>query len=129
MNCISDTLRTRQVGSSTDYTQIVNDGRFLNKKVKYPTSNPAVLDRFAATNMMLKNAVGRRSLFIHPKCKNLRADLLARTDKEGTREPDDKPGTDLGHITDALGYPIHMLCRLRRARPNAKINITGVATV
>lgn len=100
--------------SSSDYIQILNDPRFFHKHtqmkqtVTYPASNPAIADRYAAVNAMLKNAMGERRIFINPKCTNLRTDLAQRTYKEGTREADD---SDLmsGHISDALGYPVYHL--------------------
>lgn len=125
--------RARKTSATeTDYMQIYNDMRFINKNVWYPDANPAVQDRFASTNALLKNANGMRRLFIHPKCTNLRADLQARTYKVGTREPDDKPGTDLGHITDALGYSIHYLCPMHYTTPSSKIavvNFSGQSSV
>lgn len=93
----------------TDYLQIINDTRFTNKVVKYPKSNPAVSDRFAATNAMLCNKLGVRRLWINPKCQKLRDDLQQRTYKEGTREVANESGTLIGHITDALGYAVHKL--------------------
>lgn len=89
----------------TDVAMIKNDERFLNKKVKYYKSNPPVLDRFAATNALLKNAQGVSRLFIDPSCTHLIADLEDRAFKEGTRTPDE--GGDIGHITDALGYIVY----------------------
>ena len=97
--------------SVTDYLQIINDSRFIEKRVSYPKANPAVADRFAATNALLCNALGDRRCHINPRCKNLRDDLMQRTYKEGTRDVADEG--DIGHITDALGYPIHKLFPIR----------------
>ena len=103
------TAKSRNTRASlSDYAQIRNDKRFIRAHVYYPDSNPAVVERFAATNRQLCNAAGQRKLFVHPKCKNLIHDLLSRAYQEGTRMPDDEG--DVGHITDALGYPIHYLC-------------------
>jgi hypothetical protein len=105
--------RNRHTSTSvTDFVQIENDGRFLRKVVTYPDANPAILDRYAAVNALFCNANKRRRLFIHPKCKNLRSDLLSCTYKEGTREMD-TTDKKRGHITDALGYPIHSLIPLQ----------------
>ena len=108
----------------TDYIQIKNDKRFDEPKAKvifYPTKNPPVADRFAATNAMLLNGLGVRRLFINPKCKYLRNDLMTRSYKEGTREVDES-NKDSGHITDALGYPIHRLFPLRASTPMGQIS-------
>lgn len=102
----------------TDFLIIMNDHRFTNKingmpqQMRYPRANPSVAGRFAATNAMLCNAQGRTRLLIHPKCKKLREDLEQRTYKEGTRvlPADEKM---VGHITDALGYPIDKLFPIR----------------
>ena len=107
----------------TDFAQIKNDGRFIDSVVHYPKANPAVQDRFAATNALCKNAVGHRRLFINPKCENLRNDLLSRTYKEGSREPDDEG--DLGHITDALGYPIYAIAPIVVETEGGNVTITG----
>jgi hypothetical protein len=91
----------------------------------YPKSNPSVLSRFASTNAAFKNANGILSCFIHPKCQKLRSDLQARTYKPGTRIPADETGTDIGHITDALGYAIHKLRPMSQAFQPAPIAATG----
>lgn len=104
--------------ATTDYIHILNDARFMNlnrgemQKVWYPAANPRIHDRYSAVNAMLRNAKGTVRLFIHPKCEKLREDLESRTYKEGTREADDT-NLDSGHITDALGYPIHRLFAVR----------------
>jgi hypothetical protein len=93
------------------------DIRFKRAAVYYPKANPAVVDRFAATNALCCNANKKRRLKIHVRCENLRRDLLARTYIEGTREPDDHG--DVGHMTDALGYLVHRLFPLRTATDNS----------
>lgn len=90
--------------AQSDYLQIRNDNRFHNRKIYYNKSNPALADRFAAMNALMRNAHGEHRLFIHPTCKHLIEDIKSRAYKEGTREPDDY--ADVGHMTDALGYPI-----------------------
>jgi len=103
------TAKSRNTRASlSDYAQIKNDRRFQRAHVYYPDSNPAVVERFAATNRQLCDAAGKRRLFVHPRCKHLIHDLLSRAYEEGTRVPDDEG--DVGHITDALGYPIHYMC-------------------
>jgi hypothetical protein len=93
--------------ATSDYLQIRNDTRFHNARVYYPKSNPRLKNRFAACNALFCNAAGQRRCLIHPRCKNLIRDLTDRSYKEGTTEPDDY--NDLGHMSDALGYPIHRL--------------------
>lgn len=99
------TARARKTSASmSDYYQIVNDTRFKNAQVWFPRSNPAVADRFSATNALLCNAAGQRRLIINPRCRHTIADLNGRAYKPGTREPNDLG--DIGHITDALGYVV-----------------------
>jgi hypothetical protein len=107
----ASSVKRQTSASSTDYLQILNDTRFKNKNVTMNKANPSVQDRFAATNALLCNKAGDRRCFIHPRCKNLRSDLQQRTYKVGTRDVDDKG--DIGHITDALGYPIYRLFPIR----------------
>lgn len=111
--------------ASTDYAQIANDLRFVNSELRFPRSNPAILDRFASTNAAMRNANGVRRVFIHPKCEKLRSDLLSRIYKPGTRELPNESGTDIGHITDALGYAIHKLSPLGMILPSQPVNLVG----
>lgn len=91
--------------STSDYIQIRDDSRFTRKKILYPSKNPRLKDRFASTNAMLKNAAGKRRVFIDPKCKNLINDLKQRSYREGTCDPDD--GAGIGHMVDAFDYVIY----------------------
>jgi hypothetical protein len=91
--------------AQSDYAHIVNDKRFKGAGIWYNKSNPSVIDRFASTNARLKSADGTRHVHINPKCENLIRDLMVRSYKQGSRDPDDSG--DVGHITDALGYLVH----------------------
>lgn len=105
--------RARRTSATfSDYAIIRNDTRFVNSKVLYPKSNPRVDDRIAAVNAMLKNAKGDRHLFIHPRCVHLIRDLGYLSYDPGSREINERD-PDAKHITDALGYPIHMLRPVR----------------
>ncbi len=90
--------------SESDYLHILNDARFqqAGRDVYYPKANPPVADRFASCNAMFRNARGQRRMYVAPTCERLIEDLEART-------PTTKPGSMVGHITDAMGYPVHML--------------------
>lgn len=103
----SDARKTS--ASESDYQQIYNDLRFkqLGRTIHYPKGNPPVADRFAACNAMFLTAEGRRRMFIDSRCKYLIVDLEARYYKVGTTEPADKG--DLGHMTDAMGYPVYRM--------------------
>jgi hypothetical protein len=115
------TSRARNTrATASDYAHVVNDRRFdkhRQKRVLIPKSNPLVVDRFAACNARFKNAAGERKLFVHPRCQHLIDDLNTRAYKEGSRSPDDYD--DVGHITDALGYPVHFLYPVAVSAPAA----------
>jgi hypothetical protein len=99
--------------SQSDYAQIKNDRRFYGAKVFYPDSNPARANRFAACNAMFLNADNERACKIHPRCKQLIADLTTRAYAPGTTEPDDHG--DIGHMTDGFGYLVYRLFPIRVA--------------
>jgi hypothetical protein len=103
----------KTAASASDYSQILNDRRFRDRGavVRYPRSNPSVVNRFAACNALFLNAAGERRCYVDPRCTRLLDDLKVRAFKEGVREPDDYG--DVGHVTDALGYVIHMLFPIR----------------
>lgn len=97
--------------TSSDYTQIKSDERFVNKRMMYTTSNPAVADRNASVNALLCNAAKERRLIVHPRCKALIHDLGHLSYKPNTREIALGPG--MGHMSDALGYIVHRLYPIR----------------
>lgn len=121
------TSKARKTSSTqSDYAYIVNDNRFVRKKVVYPSSNPSVHDRFAAVNAAFCNALGERRVFVSPRCKNLIWDLTSRSYVAGSREVDNSH-PDSGHITDALGYVIHRAWPVRPTADAASRVLVGVA--
>lgn len=114
--------RARKTSATrSDYLIIKGDERFKGAKLFYSASNPPVADRFAATNRLFCSASGERNLRIHPRCSNLIKDIKYRTYKEYSTEPDDHG--ELGHFTDALGYPVYKLHPLRVV-PHSKPKIS-----
>lgn len=98
--------------SFSDYQHIMNDTRFTRagRTLHFPDSNPAVADRISACNAMFCNANGERRMFIDPVgCPKLVEDIGNRAYKEGTNELADPKGGLIGHMTDAMGYPVMML--------------------
>jgi hypothetical protein len=105
--------RARKTSAArSDYAMIKSDSRFKDSKVFYPKANPPVADRVAAVNRMLRSASGERKLLISPKCVHTIRDLGYLAYIEGSREID-KRDPDSGHISDALGYPIHKIFPVR----------------
>ncbi len=108
------TSRARKTSAlQSDYDHIMNDVRFkkLGRTVHYRRDNPLRLDRFAACNALICNAADVRRMFVDPRCVNLIDDLQSRYYEPGSREVKDKG--DLGHITDAMGYAVHLLFPIR----------------
>lgn len=99
--------------SASDYAQIANDARFISmgRHLRYPDSNPIVIDRIAAMQAMIKSNIGDIRLLISPKAKHLIEDIKRTRYIEGTRVID-KKGYD-PHGVDALGYIISQVWPIR----------------
>lgn len=97
----------------SDYLIIKNDARFGNKKVFFPKKNPHLRDRFSSVNAAFRTADGNVKLYISDRCKRLINDINSVSYKEGTSEVEDYSGTDIGHLSDALGYPVHTLMPIK----------------
>ncbi|MCC6591593.1 MAG: terminase [Bryobacterales bacterium] len=81
------------------------------------SSNPAIRDRVNALNARLHNHAGERNLLIHPRCKELVADLeqvLWKSDPHGnTLAQLDQRNPRRTHVSDALGYLVEKEFGLR----------------
>jgi len=104
--------RARKTSAAkTDYLQIKTSTLFQSVKVFFPRRNPALVDRWTTTNTRLCDANGKRSIYIHPRCKRLIKDLKEIAYKEntedGNREREDYRGTELGHMCDSFDYIIY----------------------
>ena len=93
--------RSSAVGGITDHIIWKNHGFEL----RVGSVNPAVKDRIAAVNSVLKKDNMR--LTISPKCKKLIDGLRKHVYKEGTRQPEKNGANDFSHFNDALGYLIN----------------------
>ena len=106
------TARARKTSAKeTDYIIIHNDPRFttLGRSVHYLEGNPACIERWAACNAMFCSASRVMRMFVDDaRCPHLVEDLENRSYKPGTREADDHH-KDMGHISDAIGYPVHLM--------------------
>jgi hypothetical protein len=111
--------QTSSAGAESDW-QTIRDffarrsGAF-QVSFKYKPANPAVRDRVAAVNGMLRNALGQSKLFIDPRCKHLVKDLEQVSWKPGTALLDQDSDKQLTHISDALGYLCEMEFGIRQA--------------
>lgn len=102
--------RARKTSANdSDYILIARDERFKNSpggaEVAFPSANPAVEDRYASCNALFLNAAGEARMYVAPNCKHLIDDLKIRT----RPQPGRKLPKNVGHITDAMGYPVHAL--------------------
>jgi len=114
----SGAQRRTSAGGITDHIILSNAGFQL----KVGSINPAVKDRIAAVNSVLKQDNIR--LTIEPKCVKVINGLGKHVYKEGTRQPEKDSGLD--HFNDALGYMVNHLFPIdarpltNHARPTAQ---------
>lgn len=100
--------KNRSSKGFSDFSQIKEvlgpEGTDQLEDMQYPKANPRLRDRFNAVNAMLCNSKDERRLFIHPRCKEVRADL------ERTTHPYEdfkRKNAKRTHASDALGYLVH----------------------
>ena len=98
--------RSSAQGGITDHIILKNAGFEL----RVGSINPAVKDRIAAVNSLLKTDNNQTRLTIDPKCSKVIECLRKQVYKEGTRQPE-KSGLD--HMADALGYLCNGLYPIR----------------
>lgn len=102
--------RARKTNATkSDYLIIKNDARFGHKRVFFPQKNPHIRDRFASVNAAFKNAAGDIRLYVSINCKRLINDFSIVSYSEYSSDIEDYRGTDIGHMSDAIGYVIHRL--------------------
>ena len=94
----SGAQRRSSAGGITDHIILKNAGFDL----RVGSVNPAVKDRIAAVNSVLKEDNTR--LTIDAKCKKVIDGLRKHTYKEGTRQPEKG---EYDHFNDALGYLVN----------------------
>ena len=93
--------RSRKTSSVTD-TDFTILRKFKLNIFERPGGNLPVLEGVRNVNMMLKNAAGQTSLYVHPRCKILRRGLKTLRYKEGTSIVDEKNYAE--HATACLRY-------------------------
>src|SRR5512146_511291 len=97
------TGRARSVTSSRTNYEIIKEV-LRNVDLRIKGSNPPVQDRYNAVNMRLCSIDGKRRLLVNPKCNSVIKDFNQVIYKEGTGKEEQKPGSDLTHISSAIGY-------------------------
>lgn len=116
----------RTSSTTTDRAILANDQRF-NATMKFDDSNPAVKNRLASVNALLKNKLGERRLKIHPRCEHLINDLIGRALNEWGEPSPAVPGEahDSGHATDALGYMVYKYYPIKMRVHGQKLVVIG----
>jgi hypothetical protein len=110
--------QTAGAGSESDWQAVrefFSRHREYTANFKYKAANPAVRDRVAAVNAMLRNSLDQARLFIDPRCKELIRDLERVVWKEGSPLLDKDSDGMRTHMSDALGYLIERDFGLRPA--------------
>lgn len=84
-----------------------------------PGANPAIIDRVAHTNAVLKNVKGESRTLIDSSCVDLIRDLSSQ-ELDG-RLP--SPKNNLGHKADAFGYRAHWRVVAENRKPQATVDL------
>lgn len=100
--------RKTSAGGTTDLAILKNAGFHLRVR----NAHPLIRDRINAMNTKLKNANGKRTLFIANNCKTMLKSIERQIYKEGTVIPDKDNNYD--HMNDSLGYLVEYLYPVRR---------------
>jgi hypothetical protein len=100
--------KTSAPAGQTDFAIL----RSFGMTVLAPKAAPPVVDRINDVNALCKSADGTRRLFVNAsRCPHLVSALEGLPYKKDTSQPNEKStgrdGTELIHITDALGYLVH----------------------
>jgi hypothetical protein len=95
--------RKTSAGGRTDLTILQNAGFSVKCKLKHSP----VRDRINAVNSRLKNANGKRHIFVNPSCKTILNGLQRQIYKENTNIPDKEEGFD--HMNDSIGYLVEIV--------------------
>lgn len=110
----------KKTTGKTDYKIIAEElrhsGRF-NTIIKAIHNNPGQRDRVTTVNHVLCDVQGNRHLFLDPQCLEIRRDLVAmkwhRTANGAATNDLDDSDSRRGHISDALGYLVWALMKLK----------------
>ncbi len=100
--------KTSAPAGQTDFAILRNAGM----SVVAPKAAPPVVDRINNVNALAKSADGTRRLFVNAsRCPRIVEALESLPYKKDTSQPNESAkasdGTQLIHITDALGYMVH----------------------
>lgn len=100
--------KTSAPAGQTDFAILKQFGM----NVVAPKAAPPVVDRINEVNALCKSTSGKRKLYVNPsKCPRIVESLESLPYKKDTSQPNEsaraQDGTQLIHITDALGYLVH----------------------
>jgi hypothetical protein len=97
----------REKGSGQTQFQLLQQAGIQHINTTF--TNPHRQERYAVVNAGLTNALGQHLIKIHPSCKELIYELRDLSYKKGLSNDIDTQGGKVGHITDALGYPVYYI--------------------
>jgi len=99
----------REKGSGHTQFQLLKQAGL--KHISTNKSNPLRTERISIVNALLTNAIGQHLLRIHPSCKELIQELRDISYKKELVGDIDTQNGEVGHLTDALGYPCFHLTK------------------
>jgi len=106
-------LQTSGTSDLAILRKFLSEEAYRKVEFRIPKSNPAVRDRVTLVNSKLAAADGERSLFVHPRCRELVKDFEQVAYKENSTIIDKDRDPKRTHLSDALGYLVWQECRER----------------
>jgi hypothetical protein len=103
-------------GGQSDYDTIKNilRARGISYQDKTPNANPTIKDRVNTVNAACKAADGSVHMFFNSQCKFAIKDMRRRAWKTGGATLSfDNSDPEVGHMSDAVGYPICVLAPIK----------------
>lgn len=96
-------------------------GEYGEVKFRIPKANPVVRERVMLMNSKLASADGERALTVSRRCKELIKDLEQVTYKENSQVIDKERDPKRTHLSDALGYLLWQLFRVKAGERNLRL--------
>jgi len=107
-------------GTGQSHYDLINrwlSSRGYKSRLRYPASNPAIVDRLVTVNEALRDTVDKVHVIIHPQCVRLIEDLKQMKANEFGLI--DKNEELLSHSSDAIGYWLCMVRPMWREKTKA----------
>ena len=113
-------------GGQSDYDTI--KAALKKANIKYqdrtPDANPPIKDRVNTVNAALMAADGTVHMWFNSRCKVAIKDMQRRAWKLGSATLSfDNSNSDVGHMSDAIGYPTCILAPIKSVTGSAKMRV------